>query len=232
MKIREKMLEHGNWLFKYRGQLPIMLFLIAIPVIYETSYYNRIESATISIIQNSAIIISIIGLILRYYTIGTTPIGTSGKNRDIQIAEKLNTKGIYSLVRNPLYLGNYIIWLGITIYSLSYILVILASFFFLFIYERIILVEEEFLSKKYPGKYPNFKNYQKGEIKFSVKKILRQEYSSTLSTIISFIYIDVLLRYFMLNNDYTQLFTNTHLAILLISFITGLLLKIIKTLTK
>ena len=208
MKIREKMLKHGNWLFKYRGQLPIILFLIAIPVIYETSYYNRIESATISIIQNSAIIISIIGLILRYYTIGTTPIGTSGKNRDSQIAEKLNTKGIYSLVRNPLYLGNYIIWIGITIYSLSYILIILVSFFFLFIYERIILVEEEFLSKKYPGKYPNFmqktpvffpnfKNYQKGEIKFSVKKILRQEYSSTLSTIISFIYIDILLRYFM-----------------------------------
>ena len=245
MKISDKMLKNGNWLFKYRGQLPIALFLIAIPIISETSYYNKIDSSVIIIIQYSAIIISIIGLFLRYYTIGTTPTGTSGKNRDIQIAKKLNTTGIYSLVRNPLYLGNYIIWLGITIYSLSYILIIVASLFFLFIYEKIILVEENFLSNEYPEKYPtfmnntpvffpNFKNYEKSKIKFSIKKILRQEYSSTLSTIISFLYIDILIRFFILNmnNDYTQLFTNTHVIILLTGITVGLLLKIMKTLKK
>ena len=40
MKITDKMLENGNWLFKYRGQLPIILFFIAIQIINITSYYN------------------------------------------------------------------------------------------------------------------------------------------------------------------------------------------------
>ena len=50
---------------------------------------------------------------IRIYTVGTTPAGTSGRNRDKQIAEKLNKTGVYSIIRHPLYLGNLLIWLGV-----------------------------------------------------------------------------------------------------------------------
>ena len=36
---------------------------------------------------------------------------TSGKNTAKQIAESLNTSGIYSVLRNPLYLANFLNWL-------------------------------------------------------------------------------------------------------------------------
>lgn len=243
MKMIDKMLENGNWLFKYRGQLPIILFLIAIPIINNTSYYSEFEKTTTNIIQYIAIIISIIGLILRYLTIATTPSGTSGRNRNSQIATTLNTTGIYSITRNPLYFANYIIWLGISIYSLSYILTIITSLFFLFIYERIILVEENFLTKthtkdyeefikKTPIFFPNFKNYKTSTEPFLFKKIFRQEYSSTLSTVISFIYIDLIIRYFNESADYVAIFTNKHLVILTISLVLGLILKTLKILTK
>jgi protein-S-isoprenylcysteine O-methyltransferase Ste14 len=243
MKMIDKMLENGNWLFKYRGQLPIILFLIAIPIINNTSYYSEFEKTTTNIIQYIAIIISIIGLILRYLTIATTPSGTSGRNRNSQIATTLNTTGIYSITRNPLYFANYIIWLGISIYSLSYILTIITSLFFLFIYERIILVEENFLTKthtkdyeefikKTPIFFPNFKNYKTSTEPFFLKKIFRQEYSSTLSTVISFIYIDLIIRYFNESADYVAIFTNKHLVILTISLVLGLILKTLKKLTK
>ncbi|MGB8874133.1 MAG: hypothetical protein WCC75_12145, partial [Desulfobaccales bacterium] len=45
---------------------------------------------------------------------GLPPRGTSGRNTQGQVAETLNTTGIYSLVRNPLYLGNFLIWLGLS----------------------------------------------------------------------------------------------------------------------
>ena len=65
-----------------------------------------------------SVFVSILGLVIRFYTIGTTPKGTSGRNTKNQIEQKddfLNSTGLYSLVRHPLYLGNYFIWLGISI---------------------------------------------------------------------------------------------------------------------
>ena len=142
MKLIEKMIQSGNYLFQYRGQIPIILFIIAIPVIYSSSYYNQLDNTLISIIQYTAITISSLGILFRYITIGTTPIGTSGRNRNSQIADKLNTTGVYSIVRNPLYLGNYLIWLGVSLYSLSYIFVLLISIFFLFHYQQDLLQNE------------------------------------------------------------------------------------------
>jgi len=58
-----------------------------------------------------AIALSMFGFIIRAIAIGTTPKGTSGRNtKEGQVAESLNTKGIYSMVRHPLYLGNYFMW--------------------------------------------------------------------------------------------------------------------------
>ena len=120
---------------------------------------------------------------------------------------------------------------------------IITSLFFLFVYERIILVEEFFLTKthkkdyeyfikKTPVFFPKFKNYKISTQPFLLKKILKQEYSSTLSTIIAFIYIDLIIRYFNEKIDYTSLFTNTHLTILTISLLLGLILKIFKTVNR
>ena len=47
---------------------------------------------------------------------GFAPRGTSGRNTLGQVAEVLNTSGMYSVVRNPLYLGNFVIWLGLALF--------------------------------------------------------------------------------------------------------------------
>ena len=199
MQLYDNLIKNGNYLFKYRGQLPIIIFIISIPIIFHTSYYCLFNSQWQIIIQLIAIIISLSGLLCRYYITGSTPNQTSGRNRDYQIADQLNTTGAYSIVRNPLYLANYLIWIGISIYSFSYILCIIITLLFVLHYERIILAEEQFLLQKFNHEYktfcnhthvylPLFKNYKKSKYRFSIKKILRQEYSSTLSTITSFIW--------------------------------------------
>ena len=232
---------YGEYLFRYRGQLPLIIIIIAIPIIATTSYYNILPIEYQNIVQYCSILLSICGLFLRYYITGTTPEDTSGRNRKKQIANTLNTTGAYSIVRNPLYLANYLIWIGLASYSLSYILCIIISLLFIIYYERIIIVEEKFLSEKFKVKYdvfcqktpicfPSFRNYQKSNYPFSIKNILRQEYSSTLSLIVTYIYIDVLLIIFHGNNITCNLVTwKHHIYIFLVSILITVLLKVIKT---
>ncbi|MEO6694442.1 MAG: isoprenylcysteine carboxylmethyltransferase family protein, partial [Ignavibacteria bacterium] len=72
----------------------------------------------------------------------------------------LVTQGPYSIVRNPLYVGNIMLYVGIGIMSLALFpyLQIFAFLFFLFQYYCIILAEEDFLQKKFSEKFEKYKN--------------------------------------------------------------------------
>ena len=122
MALIQEMERQGNWLFRYRGQIPVVLFLMAIPAVFVTGAQLRLDW-----ILPLAIVLSLSGAVVRAYTIGTTPRGTSGRNTQQQVAESLNTSGIYSLVRHPLYLGNYLMWIGIVVYTCSWSFVVLVT---------------------------------------------------------------------------------------------------------
>ena len=119
--------KQGNFLFKYRGQFPIVLFILAIPFIYFTDSIWLHEEDNFTM---AAIVLSSIGFVIRAYTIGTTPRGTSGRNTKEQVAEVLNSTGIYSVVRHPLYLGNYFMWIGIVFFTFNWYFVIIVSLFY------------------------------------------------------------------------------------------------------
>jgi len=102
--------KEGNTLFKHRGEIPIVLFILAIPVVFVT--HSRMKVPTQEIITWVAIALSVLGFIIRAISIATTPKGTSGRNtKEGQVAESLNTTGIYSVVRHPCYFGIYFSWL-------------------------------------------------------------------------------------------------------------------------
>jgi len=166
----------GNILFKYRGQIPLILFIIALPVIYFTNY-TIISDSLNSILTIVAISLSILGFLIRATSIGTTPKGTSGRNTKNQVAESLNETGIYSTVRHPLYLGNYFMWIGIVLFTYNIYFIVIVSLAFWLYYERIMFAEERFLEKKFGQKYlkwsltvpafiPSFKNYKKKKLLF------------------------------------------------------------------
>ncbi len=115
MSLAKELEKQGNWLFRYRGQLPLVLFLLVIPVMLTPQDF--ISDVSSSVWTISAILVSFAGVVVRAYTIGTTPRGTSGRNTKKQVAESLNTSGIYGAVRHPLYLGNYLMWIGIVMFT-------------------------------------------------------------------------------------------------------------------
>jgi protein-S-isoprenylcysteine O-methyltransferase Ste14 len=201
--------KNGNKLFRYRGQIPVILFLMAIPVIYFTDVTEIMDDEDLySIFTGVAIGLSIIGQVIRAVAIGTSNKNTSGRNRDEQVADALNTKGIYSTVRHPLYLGNYFMWIGIVAFTFNIWFFIVVSLMFWIYYERIMFAEERFLERKFgnayvdwsngvPAFFPSFKNYKKGDIPFSMKTIMRREYSGITATMLGFIFVAYLREYFI-----------------------------------
>ncbi len=60
----------------------------------------------------TAIIIGMLGQGIRIWVAGFAPKDTSGRNTKEQKASVLNHTGLYSLCRNPLYLGNFLMMLA------------------------------------------------------------------------------------------------------------------------
>lgn len=166
----------GHFLFKYRGQIPVPLIILGLYLFYN-SKINTISDDHYIL----CLIISLSGLIVRILTVGFAFDKTSGKNTKGQVAESLNTTGIYSLIRNPLYLANYLNWLGVILLFSNIIVTITMTVFFFFYYYYIIIVEEDFLIKKFKEKYkiyfentprfiPSLKNWKKPVVKFNFYK--------------------------------------------------------------
>jgi len=213
MALIQSMEATGAKLFKYRGQIPVLIFALSLPILFFTNQ-NLYANITITnfhcpvyvICTILSVLLVIAGLSLRAYTVCTTPKGTSGRNTAKQVADHLNTKGIYSVVRHPLYLANYLIWAGLLVYTMNIFAFILVSLVYWIYYERIMMAEEAFLRSKYgdefeqwaekvPAFIPKWSLYEGGMLEFSWKTFIRREYATIMSVVFSYLVIDYLLFY-------------------------------------
>ena len=141
----------GNWLFKRRSWLPVVLIIAGVIVLYLTNRQAILFNLTKELIFLG---ISLLGEAFRIITVGYAPRNTSGRNTIAgQIADELNTTGIYSLVRHPLYLGNFFMWLGPVLFVRTFVFVIIFILVYWLYYERIMFAEEQFLRGKFGEAY-------------------------------------------------------------------------------
>ena len=142
MALQEEMESQGNFLFKHRGTFPIIILVIGFFIFLQTKMNSEILSNETLIQENIyqyvCLFISLFGLIIRIYTVGHTPANTSGRNTSGQLADVLNSTGIYSIVRHPLYLGNFFMWLGVAMLTFNFWFIIAFIFIYWVYYERII----------------------------------------------------------------------------------------------
>ena len=140
------------------------------------------------------ILISLTGFVVRCLVAGFVPRGTSGRNTQTQVAESLNTKGLYSVVRNPLYLGNFLIILGLLLFIQVWWFALAGIAIFWIFYERIIFTEEEFLRGKFGAPFvdwslktpvfvPKLSGWQAPELPYAWKTMLRREHSTQFGMI-------------------------------------------------
>lgn len=195
MALREEFESSGNWLFRWRSYLPLIILGIVLLSLGEYNIPGGNEKF-IKLWDAFCLVVGFSGLGIRMFTIGLIPRGTSGRNVNSQVAESLNKTGIYSVVRNPLYLGNFFMGLGIALFPFQWWLTIIYILIFWLYYERIMFAEEAFLREKFGDEYlewarvtPAFipkgaKYYIKSDLTFSVKNILKREYNGFFALIV------------------------------------------------
>ena len=207
MELRHDFETTGNFLFRWRSYLPLVVIALFFAALsdYHQPLHSQIADYAWEIF---CVLISFLGLAIRILTIGFTPKGTSGRNTRQQVAESLNTTGIYSTVRNPLYLGNYFMGLGVSLFAFQWWLPVIFTLIFWLYYERIIFAEEAFLRKKFgrtftdwaaetPVFWPDFSRYQPANLSFSVRNVLRREYNGFFAVVVLLFLFEVTGDYFM-----------------------------------
>lgn len=227
--------ELGNWLFRWRSYLPLTtigIFLIGLRYFR----YPYDEHMLDQLWEILCLFVSSSGLALRFITAGSIPRGTSGRNTKGQVAEQLNTTGMYSVVRHPFYLGNFIIWVGLSLFLRLWWVSISLILIFTIIYGFIIVAEERFLETKFgqayrdwagktPAFLPRFKGWQPSELPFSFKVAIKREYSSFFAMITAFFVLEIFST-FVVEKDYA--IDTIWVVIFTMSLITYLTIRYIK----
>ena len=189
MALIQEFRDQGNFLFRYRSFFPLLLLPLAFLIICKNVDNHSEIGSQVSNIEWAAIIICLLGLFIRVITVGYTPANTSGRNTAAgQVAETVNSTGIYSTVRHPLYLGNFFMWLGIAVLTENFWFVIAFVLAYWLYYERIMYAEEAFLTDKFgsiytdwaaitPAFWPKISQWKGSDLTFSWKKVLKKELS-------------------------------------------------------
>lgn len=203
MALREKLRKQGSWLFRWRSYLPLLFFPILFIALRDSEHLEQVAGDSVDKFwEVFCIALSFFGLGIRFLTIGYVPKGTSGRNTRGQKASTLNTTGLYSIVRHPLYSGNFMITLGIALFVETWWFPLIVILSFWLYYERIIFAEEEFLrsefgpvflewAEKTPAFLPKFKNWQRGVFPFSFRNVFKREYTGFFGIIASFTFLEI-----------------------------------------
>ena len=201
----------GNWLFKRRSWLPVFMIAAGIIMMY---LGNR--QAILFDMRDELIFlgVSLFGQVIRIVTVGFAPKNTSGRNTvNGQIADELNTTGIYSILRHPLYLGNFFMWLGPALFLRSVGFVVFFILLYWLYYERIMFAEEQFLRRKFGDIYDKWSetvssfipysfNYIRPKLPFSLRNVLKREYNSFVNIFVIFTLLDLFRNYFLSGRIY------------------------------
>jgi len=201
----------GNWLFKRRSWLPVFVVVAGIIVMY---LGNR--QAILFDMRDEIIFlgVSLIGQVIRILTVGFAPKNTSGRNTvNGQVADELNVSGIYSLLRHPLYLGNFFMWLGPVLFLRSFYFTLIFGLLYWLYYERIMFAEEQYLRRKFGEIYdkwsetvssfiPYSLKFIPPKLPFSVRNVLKREYNSFVNIFVIFTVLDLFRNYYLSERIY------------------------------
>lgn len=235
MPLKQELETQGNWLFRYRSFLPIIVLALGLGVFIQNVLLKNDNDCSL-FFEMLCLAVSILGLIIRVYTVGFTPHNTSGRNTKAgQVADELNTTGIYSTTRNPLYLGNFFMWLGLAMFTENLWFVISFVFFYWVYYERIVFAEEQFLERKFgeqytkwadkvPGFIPNLYLFRNTHLSFSLKKVLLKEKNGLFAMFLIFTVFEITGEIILRHTHYNMIF----IVGCILTMILYIILKVIK----
>jgi protein-S-isoprenylcysteine O-methyltransferase Ste14 len=139
------MTDFSSFLFKYRSYTPIPFLILML--IFQ-------ESTILTLVIGFAI--ALLGELIRFW--GVSWAGSETRTTGSVGGTFLIISGPFAYVRNPLYVGNILIYLGLGIMSFAWFpyLQVLAVLFFLFQYYLIVKEEEKYLRERFKEEYKDY----------------------------------------------------------------------------
>lgn len=142
------MIRIGNFFFTHRNWVfPLVIALVFVD--QPPALANEGLAVTIGFA------LAILGQSIRAITIGLAYIKRGGKNKKVY-AKTLVQDGVFAHCRNPLYVGNFLMLLGLGFIANSLWFLAIGMPFFIFAYAAIIAAEESFLRKTFGGEFDDY----------------------------------------------------------------------------
>lgn len=193
----------GDFLFKYRNRLfPFILAGLFLSFKPADTYIGN--HAWVELKDWVAIAITTSGLLLRAAVIGFAYIKRGGLRKQVY-AETLVTEGFFGVCRNPLYVGNMLIYSGVFLMHGNPAVMVLGTLSYFFIYQCIIAAEEYFLHGKFGEAYTHYCHdvprwgLKLGRLKqategmgFNIKRVIIKDYPTIANAVIALILVKLL----------------------------------------
>src|SRR3989338_7504659 len=149
---RARNIAAGNYFFRHRNALFPALFaltaLLARPRPIGTPALD-------AVLASAGVAVALAGQAIRLLTIGYEYIERGGKEGKVY-ASHLVHGGVYALTRNPMYLGNGLIAIGISMVAGAPLIYLIVLPLFLYIYQAIITAEETYLRRQFGAEYERY----------------------------------------------------------------------------
>ncbi len=196
--------------FRFRAisVVPVVLLIFFIFAPADAGRFNPVMNVI-------GFLIALAGAATRIIAVGHAKPFTSGRENFLR-AESLNSSGLYSIVRNPLYVGNFLIYNGLLIAYSSPGALLFFNIFFIVNYHFIILAEERYLAGRFAQAYrdylgrvpralPRFGLYRKNDHPFSLARAVFKEKNTTFYWVFFFA-VTLLVKQFKLNGGTIERF--------------------------
>lgn len=195
----------GKLFFRYRGIFFPLAFAIGLLAGQSAYPFGRPELNTV--FNLAGVVLALLGQLLRVLTIGYEYIIRGGRNHQAY-AEKLVAGGVFAHCRNPMYVGNILIALGLAlmIHSVAFYLIFIP--FMLFAYHCIVASEEAYLRGKFGAEYdeycrranrwwPRWSGFAKSVegMRFSWRRLLVKEFNTTFALVVGLFALPILKEY-------------------------------------
>ncbi len=203
LTLRDEIRHQGDWLFRHRSYLPLVITPIFVLALTQADSLEAHHETLDTAWKFFCLALGLAGLGIRALVVGYAPAGTSGRNTVCQKADSLTTTGLYSLVRHPLYLGNFLSMAGVVLFLEVWWFGLVCALAFALYYERIMCAEEAFLEDKFgehfrqwaqttPAFLPRLHGWRRPALGFCVRTVLRREYTGIALLTLCFFLVELL----------------------------------------
>ena len=200
MRLQDMLSRQGTWLFRWRGLLPVIMIPLALLALQDLRH-NPLPQRE-NLWDPLCVLLGFTGLIMRGAIVGYAPRGASSRKTRRPEGETLNTTGLYSVMRHPLYAANFLMFLGLLLFLGVWWFVLAGTLAYWLYYERIMLAEEAYLVQRFgrrfhvwatttPALLPRFSLWRPPVEEFSMRKVLRREYNGFLVLVAGFAALEI-----------------------------------------